>query len=94
VTNCGDIDLGFSPSTNLLPIRRLKLEVGGSAVVRAAWVRFPDFTLEPLEQTYTRVGADTYRYESDSGRFKRDLTVNDAGFVLDYPDMWIAESVA
>jgi hypothetical protein len=94
VMNCGDIDLGFSPATNLLPIRRLKLEIGGSAVVRAAWVRFPDFTLEPLEQTYTRVDADTYRYESDNGRFKRDLKVNEAGFVVDYPDMWVAESVA
>lgn len=28
VAGCTDIDLGFSPSTNLLPIRRLSLEVG------------------------------------------------------------------
>ena len=57
-------------------------------------MRFPDFTLEPLEQTYTRLDADTYRYESDNGRFKRELKVNETGFVLDYPDMWTAESVA
>src|SRR5213596_1926318 len=31
-----DVDLGFSPSTNTLPIRRLGLEVGASAEVHAA----------------------------------------------------------
>ncbi len=94
VAFCQDIDFGFSPATNLLSIRRLKLEAGQNAVVRAAWVRFPEFTLEPLEQTYTRVDATTYRYESDNGRFKKDLRVSEDGFVLDYPGMWIAESAA
>src|SRR5262245_38424792 len=35
VAGCLDIDLGFSPSTNLLPIRRLSLAVGQEAEVRA-----------------------------------------------------------
>jgi hypothetical protein len=34
VVGCVDLDLGFSPSTNLLPIRRLGLAVGQEAVVR------------------------------------------------------------
>src|SRR5262245_28413844 len=41
VAGCIDIDLGFSPSTNLLPIRRLSLAVGEAAEVRAAWLPFP-----------------------------------------------------
>src|SRR5215218_2169662 len=49
-----DIDLNFSPVTNLLPIRRSNLVVGDEATVRAAWLRFPSFKLEPLEQNYTR----------------------------------------
>src|ERR1044071_2773527 len=49
VTGCIDIDLNFSPSTNLLPIRRLNLAVGAGEGVRAAWLRFPSFALEPLE---------------------------------------------
>jgi uncharacterized glyoxalase superfamily protein PhnB len=61
---CIDVDLGFSPSTNLLPIRRLRLAVGQRAAVRAAWVRFPELTLEVLEQTYTRLSESTYLYES------------------------------
>lgn len=86
-----DVDLNFSPSTNLLPIRRLGLAVGEEASVRAAWLRFPSFRLEPLEQTYRRTSRSTYRYESAGGRFVRELTVRDDGFVTSYPDFWIAE---
>lgn len=55
VAGCMDVDLNFSPSTNLLPIRRLNLAVGQVSSVRAAWLRFPSFTFEPLEQTYRRI---------------------------------------
>lgn len=82
---CTDLDLNFSPSTNLLPIRRLSLPVGGRADVRAAWLRFPSFRLEPLEQVYHRTSAGTYRYESGGGRFVADLDVNPSGFVTRYP---------
>ena len=88
---CADLDLNFSPSTNLLPIRRLGLSVGQEAEVRAAWLRFPDFKLEPLAQTYRRTGAATYVYESAGGSFVAELTVNEAGFVTHYPDLWQAE---
>ena len=94
VEGCVDVDLNFSPSTNLLPIRRLRLEVGESAEVRAAWLRFPGFELEPLEQRYTRTAEDTYHYESGGGAFVRDLTVNEAGFVTSYPGLFEAESRA
>jgi hypothetical protein len=89
---CVDVDLGFSPSTNLLPIRRLDLAIGGRASVRAAWVRFPELTLEVLEQVYTRLSERTYLYESAGGAFRRELTVNHSGFVVDYPDFWRAEA--
>jgi hypothetical protein len=86
-----DIDLNFSPSTNLLSIRRLGLAIGQQAQVRAAWLRFPSFTLEPLEQLYRRLGATTYRYESAGGQFTTDLEVNASGFVTLYPNLAQAE---
>lgn len=92
VAGCIDLDLNFSPSTNLLPIRRLDLPVGGEAPIRAAWLRFPDFTLEPLEQVYRRLGDRTYRYESGGGRFAADLDVNDHGLVTRYPGLCEAEA--
>jgi hypothetical protein len=90
VAGCIDVDLNFSPSTNLLPIRRLALAVGGEAAVRAAWLRFPDFTLEPLPQLYRRVETHRYDYESAGGRFRTELTVDEAGFVTEYPGFWSA----
>jgi len=91
VAGCIDLDLNFSPSTNLLPIRRLALADGQQAQVRAAWLRFPDFTLAPLSQTYRRHSAERYRYESAGGSFAREIEVNSAGFVTSYPDFWQAE---
>jgi len=94
VMGCTDIDLNFSPSTNILPIRRLGLAVGQAAEVKAAWLRFPSFKLEPLPQVYSRLDENMYRYESAGGQFVADLKVNRAGFVVDYPGLWQAESAA
>lgn len=92
VKGCIDLDLNFSPLTNTLPIRRLNLAVGQEANVRAAWLRFPSFTLEPLEQVYRRVKTSKYRYESAGGSFVADLEVDKAGFVTHYPDFWQVET--
>lgn len=91
---CIDLDLGFSPSTNLLSIRRLGLAVGQSAEVRAALLRFPDFVLEPATQLYRRLDESTYRFESDGGRFAADLKVDPNGFVTSYSGLWQAEAVS
>ena len=92
VAGCTDLDLNFSPSTNLLPIRRLGLAVAEQAQVKAAWLRFPSFTLERLDQVYRRIDAETYRYESAGGAFITEIRVNPAGFVTSYPDFWEAET--
>jgi hypothetical protein len=90
VTGCDDVDFEFSPCTNTLPIRRLNLAIDEGSAVRAAWLRFPSLQLEPFEQTYTRTGEVTYRFESGDGTFTRELTVNEAGLVVDYPGLWRA----
>jgi len=94
VAGCTDIDLGFSPSTNLLPIRRLSLAVGEQAEVNAAWLPFPSFAFERLPQRYRREGEVAYRYESNAGRFVRTLTVNRSGFVVSYPGLWQQEAMS
>jgi hypothetical protein len=92
VEGCVDIDLNFSPITNLLPLRRLGLENGETKSVSAAWLRFPSFKLERLDQTYSRLDETTIKYESRDGAFVRSLKVNSDGLVLEYPDYWIAEA--
>lgn len=92
MADCIDLDLNFSPSTNLLPIRRLGLAVGQEAEVKAAWLRFPSFTLEALKQLYRRIDVATYRYESAGGRFVTELQVNEVGLVTRYPNFWQVEA--
>ena len=86
---CLDVDLGWTPSTNTLPIRRLGLEVGAAESITAAWVRFPELTVETLQQTYQRLAERRWRYFS--GSFVAELDVDSAGIVLSYgPDLWRA----
>ena len=94
LAGCVDVDLNFSPSTNLLPIRRLQLDIGASADVRAAWLRFPSFALEVLEQRYTRLAEDRVRYESFTTNFTAELRVSANGMVIDYENIWLAEARA
>jgi hypothetical protein len=81
---CTDVDLGCSPSTNALPIRRLRLAIAASQTIQAAWVRFPELTVVKARQTYTRLDESTYRYSS--GTFEADLTVDDDGLVAAYAE--------
>ena len=94
VAGCVDVDYGFSPATNLLPVRRLAPAIGAEVPVRAAWLRFPELTLEPLDQTYRRVGERAYVYESAGGAFRADLHVDEQGVVARYGDLWTAEAGA
>lgn len=87
IHGCDDIDLAVTPATNTLPIRRLNLQIGSSESVIAAWVKFPDLTLQPLSQRYTRLTKDTYRYESNNG-FSAEIVVDDLGLVVTYPGGW------
>ena len=88
---CTDVDLGCSPSTNTLPIRRLRLAVGASHKIQAAWVRFPELTIEKAAQTYTRLDEFTYRYASCD--FEAELTVDDDWLVASYAE-WRRTGVA
>jgi hypothetical protein len=88
---CTDVDLGCSPSTNTLPIRRLHLGIGASQTIKAAWIRFPELDVVKAAQTYTRLDEFTYRYSS--GDFEAELTVDEEGIVASYA-VWQRTGVA
>jgi hypothetical protein len=90
-----DVDLGFTPATNTLPIRRLALAVGETAAVRSAWLRFPELRLERLEQTYRRESEQVYRYvaQVDGEPFSARLDTDAVGRVVRYEGLWAAEPV-
>jgi len=86
---CVDVDLGITPATNTLPIRRLDRAIGETRQIVAAWVRFPDLTITPSAQRYTRLDARRYRYESGDGGYAAELAVDDLGLVERYEDGWV-----
>jgi hypothetical protein len=88
---CTDVDLGCSPSTNTLPIRRLRLAIGKWHTIQAAWVRFPELVVVKAAQTYSRLDEFTYRYASSG--FEAELTADDDGLVAVYAD-WRRTGVA
>ncbi len=85
---CTDVDLGVSPSTNALPINRLRLTAGAAATIRAAWVRFPGLAVVAAEQSYERLDADRYRYRSVASGFEAVVTVDADGLPIDYAGIW------
>jgi uncharacterized protein len=86
LAGCIDVDLGLTPATNTLPIRRLQLEIGETATLMAAWVKFPSLDIVPLEQRYERLSEFSYRYSSTN--FTALLEVDELGLVTHYEGGW------
>ena len=96
VDGCVDLDLSFTPATNLLALRRLALAPGQAAELRATWLEWPDVRLTPLVQRYFRHSPTEYGYEADlpgGTCFRALLRVQPRGWVLDYASLWRAEGV-
>lgn len=82
-----DIDLSFSPFTNTLPVRRLALPLGAAQDIVTAYVT-PELAVLPDPQRYTRLAGDRYLYESRDSDFRREITVDADGVVVDYPGLF------
>lgn len=82
-----DIDLAFTPATNLMPLRRLDqiLEM------RAAWLTYPDCRLRPLDQSYRRLTSETISYAAAQTGYSTELVVDRSGFAIFYPNFWEGE---
>lgn len=90
---CTDVDLEWSPATNLFPIRRLMLaqdDHDAALDVRAVWVRMPHLAVEPAPQRYTRMRRDRFRYQSLGSDFSAELEVDDLGLPISYAGIWQA----
>ncbi|MBZ0293099.1 MAG: putative glycolipid-binding domain-containing protein [Anaerolineae bacterium] len=83
-----DVDLGFTPATNTLPIQRLRLAEGDSAVTTTVWIQFPTLEIVRFPQRYTRIASDVYLFESLISDFHATLRIDDYGLVTDYETGW------
>jgi hypothetical protein len=87
-----DLDFGFTPSTNLLQLRRLALATGQGADAPAAWLDVSTGTLDVLVQRYERRSETTYWYEAPRFNYAEMLEVDSVGFVRRYPGLWEVEA--
>jgi hypothetical protein len=88
---CFDLDLAFTPATNLFQLRRVALQVGQAADVPVAWLDAAAGLFDRLHQRYERRTAGEYWYEAPRFGYFALLQVNTVGFVKKYPDLWEEE---
>ena len=88
LAGCLDIDLGLSPSTNALPLARLRRSHTREAEVRAAWVRFPGLRVEPAVQAYRQLDDTQWRYLNVASGFSAELEVDDWSLPRHYAGIW------
>jgi hypothetical protein len=85
---CAEPDLGLTPSTNALAIRRIGLAIGQAAEIRCAWVKFPALSVEPSLQRYERLGDHDYRYNNVASGFTALVAVDALALPVSYQNIW------
>lgn len=87
-----DLDLGFTPATNLQHLRRVGLRPGQEADIDVAWLDDKARAISELPQHYRREGPSTYRYDSPTTGYHEVLEMSPtSGFVRVYPGLWELE---
>jgi hypothetical protein len=85
---CAEPDLGVTPSTNALAVRRLGLAIGQAAEIKCAWVKFPALSVEPSLQRYQRLGERDYRYTNVASGFTALVAVDALALPVRYEGIW------
>lgn len=85
---CNDIDILFTPFTNSLPIKRLQLKTRGKAEIKVVYIDPDSRTIYAASQRYTRLSGSQYRFETVPEDFEAVITVDQNGFVIDYPGLF------
>ncbi len=76
-----DLDLSFTPATNLLQIRRIQLPVREPIRLPAAWFDFDSSALKELEQIYERRSECALYYQAPSVGYEGLLELAPNGFI-------------
>ncbi len=83
-----DIDISATPFTNTLPIRRLRLRPDQVEPITVLFIHVPTLAIEPWNQQYTGLTKTSVRYETVGSDFRRELTIDADGLVVDYPGLF------
>jgi uncharacterized protein len=88
LAGCSDVDLNVSPSTNALPINRLRLPMDAIGEINAAWIRLPELEITPVRQSYRRLSERQYEYKNLGSGFTALIDVDGDGLPTDYAGVW------
>lgn len=91
LAGCIDLDLGFTPATNFLSVRRLALRVGEETQVSAAYLAFPELRFEILPQRYKRISDTEYEYQAPTADYSGILAFSAPGVIASYPGLFVEE---
>src|ERR1700733_9285614 len=86
-----DLDLGFTPATNLQQLRRVSIVANETVHLPVAWLDVDAGTLSELPQIYERRGQAAFWYQAPSFGYEGLLELAPNGFIRSYPGLWEAE---
>jgi uncharacterized protein len=87
-----DLDLGFTPATNMVQLKRVGLSIGEAVSFDVAWLEAGDGALVRLPQEYRRVSEFDYEYSSPTSNYRATIIVAPSGFAAVYPRLWELEA--
>lgn len=85
-----DLDYGFTPATNFIQLKREMMAIGEGKEITVAWTDIDQSSLTVLPQRYERISELQYAYSSPTAGYEETLTLDDNGFVAEYPRLWIS----
>ena len=91
-TGCIDVDIPLTPFTNTLPIKRLNLSDGQTQHIKVIYCDLLEVSIKAVRQKYTRITATSYHYENVPNDFEANIQVDELGFVVDYPTLFIRKA--
>lgn len=83
-----DLDLGFTPATNLSQLKRSSLAINEAASFDVAWLEAGEEKLRRLPQVYRRITEYNYDYNSPTVGYHATIVLAPSGFVAVYPNLW------
>lgn len=87
-----DLDLGFTPATNVLQLRRAAPRPGQSVELPVAWFDVAADTLVELPQCYAGRARATFWYTAPTVPYEGLLELAENGFVRSYPQLWAMDA--
>lgn len=86
---CIDVDISLTPLTNTLAINRLRLAVNEGKKIHVVYFDLLSNQIKPVHQKYIKLSDSEYKYENVPNDFEAKIQVDDAGFVVDYPMLFV-----